>query len=152
MSVFAPSNITSLSPFHSIFPIGWFVCLSLFSNLLLFKTSIVCLEDPKIKSILPHPSTHSAGAIVVSIPAVIPMLYLPTFWNSFGTVICAQISGWLGSCGELSRSGSINCHSGLSLINPNGVFPHLCGKTFTSYLPNSTTALTMSLLLAPYPE
>ena len=38
------------------------------------------------KSILLQPSTHSLGATVVSIPAVIPMLNLPLGVNSFGTV------------------------------------------------------------------
>ena len=47
----------------------------------------LCYEDTKFKSILFNPSIQEAAHIVVSIPAVIPILNLPTGWNSLGTVI-----------------------------------------------------------------
>ena len=47
-------------------------------------------------SILFIPSIHSGLQVVASIPAVQPILYFPTGVNSFGIVICIQISGWDG--------------------------------------------------------
>ena len=99
------------------------------------------------KSILLHPSIQGAAHKVVSIPAVKPILNLPTGVNSFGTVIWAQISGCDVNC-------CIMCfckksHSGLFSINPKAQFPHLCGTILTSYLFDSIIDLTKSLDLAP---
>ena len=79
------------------------------------------------------------------------MLYFPTAWNSLGTVIWHQISGFLGRFESVNKWGVKYSHSVFSLINPWGVLPHLCGKILTSYVSNCIRALIKSLDRAPYP-
>ena len=74
MFKFKPSNNISVLVFNSILAITCWVLLSLFWYFDVFRAYIEWLEEPKIKSILLHPSTQSAAATVDSIPAVIPIL------------------------------------------------------------------------------
>ena len=148
-SVLAPSNNTSTGLFNSISASKAFVCLFLFSNLDSWNTFLACSEEANVKSILLIPSIHSGGQIVLSIPAVQPILYFPTGWNSFGTVICIQISGCLFNMLLVKPKSNKNFHSGLSSQNPNGVFPQRWDNNLTLYLLVSTMALIKSLERAP---
>ena len=149
ISKLTPSNTTWIGLVHFIVPSIVFVCLLRFSNLSDSNTFLLCLEDVHVISILFTPSIQVESQPVLSIPAVQPILYLPTVWNSFGIVICIQISGF--DCIFGIKRFVKNSHFLWSLINPPGVSPHLWGKILTSYLSNSIIDLTISLERAPYP-
>ena len=76
MSKLAPSNNISMGFCTSTVPTT--LPFSCFWNLEFKNASLECFEETKLISILLIPSTQVASTIVVSIPAVIPMLYFPT--------------------------------------------------------------------------
>ena len=147
-SMSTPSNKTSIGDVNSNIDTTCLVFSSCFSYLESWNTFLECSDETKFKSILFIPSIHWGAHLVVSIPAVIPILNLPILWNSLGTVTWAQISGWALNCPS-NMWGFKKPHSSLwSSINPHGVPPHLCGYILTSYLLRLIKALTKSLLLA----
>ena len=74
-----PSNKTSILTVSCILSLIWLVFSSVNSNLLLRKVSFEWFEDTSRRSILFAPFTQPGSHIVVSIPAVTPMLYFPIF-------------------------------------------------------------------------
>jgi len=76
ISVSAPSNKTSIG-FSDLISPTLFLSLSKESKTTELKISLACTEGTIFISIRFKPCIQSTGQAVVSIPAVIPILYLP---------------------------------------------------------------------------
>ena len=150
-------NISNLTPSCNT-SIGTLICnastfllvaLSIFSYEALINASLACFDGTITKFIRLHPSTHSGEQISVSIPAVMPILYLPTAWNSFGIVHCIHTSGC--DCNGVVRiRSSIRLCSVLFSSNAFiGVSPQLIEMTLISYMFRSINDLSRSRESSP---